>query len=228
MRRFLFIELTPLANFAIAGIVLNLAFHLWISVMDADFLLSIANKIPDSLEDLAAEKAKNLTYANLSIIASVVNILSSFLVLKWIFESNMFLQERELPDMRFEPAYSVLWFFVPVASFYLPYAAMQEIYMGTIALREKDKPAWQEYRKSPYLLAWWLFLWLPFAYQVSVLFRFGGSELDAITFIIDNYWLAPVMTGLRIFEALFLILSIREIRNAQQAVLRMEQEAQVD
>ena len=67
-----------------------------------------------------------------------------------------------------------------------------------------------------------------FRSQVSVLFRFGGSELDAITFIIDNYWLAPVMTGLRIFEALFLILSIREIRNAQQAVLRMEQEAQVD
>lgn len=196
--------------------------------MDAEFLLSLVNKVPGTIEELAEEKGTDPVYANLSIIVAVFNILSSFLVLKWIFESNKFLHERELPEMRFEPAYSVLWFFVPVASFYLPYAAMQEIYTGTIALREKDKLAWEEYRRSPYLLAWWLFLWLPFAYQVSVMFRFSGSEQDAISFMIDNYWLPPVMAGLRIFEALFLILSIREIRNAQQAVLRMEQEAQVD
>jgi hypothetical protein len=225
MRRFLFFELTPLANFAIAGIVLNLLLLLWMSVMDAGFLLSIANHVPDSIEDLLQEKGKDSVYANVSLVAAVVNILSSFLVLKWIYESNKFLQERELPDMRFEPAYSVLWFFVPVASFYLPYAAMQEIYTGTIALREKDKSAWQEYRKSAYLLAWWLFLWLPFAYQVSVMFRFSGSEQDAISFMIDNYWLSPVMAGLRIFEAVFLLLSIREIRNAQQEIIRMEQEA---
>jgi hypothetical protein len=33
------------------------------------------------------------------------------------------------------------------------------------------------------------------------------------------------MAGLRIFEAVFLLLSIREIRNAQQEIIRMEQEA---
>lgn len=222
------ISLSALGFWAILGILFYLVLQFVLSVFDADFLLSITAPLPNNIQDLKELKNENEVYANLSIIVAVFNILSSFLVLKWIFESNKFLHERELPEMRFEPAYSVLWFFVPVASFYLPYAAMQEIYTGTIALREKDKAAWQEYRKSPYLLAWWLFLWLPFAYQVSVMFRMSGSEQDGISFMIDNYWLSPVMAGLRIFEALFLILSIREIRNAQQAVLRMEQEAQVD
>ena len=67
--------------------------------------------------------------------------------LAWVYAANRSLRTQHGPAMRFTPAMSVVWFFVPIANLVKPYEVVQEI--------------WQVSRQNPsdegrIVLWWWL------------------------------------------------------------------------
>ena len=100
----------------------------------------------------------------LAVLGAVVILTTMIFVLKWIYRANYNVRQLGANGLRFSPAGSIGWNFVPVLSLWRPYQAMKEIYQAS-----QDPQEWSD-KPVPSLLPLWWALWL-----VSI----GLTNLDA-------------------------------------------------
>ena len=84
----------------------------------------------------------------------IILILTFILFLRWIYISNRNVHALGAKLMKFSPGWSVGWYFIPVASFWKPFQAMNEIWKGS-----KNPASWRQ-EETPAFLRWWWFLFL--------------------------------------------------------------------
>ncbi|KAF0208905.1 MAG: hypothetical protein FD171_546 [Actinobacteria bacterium] len=113
-------------------------------VVFQDILVSVALAVrPASATSLAA----NLSLAYLQ---DALWWVTGVVFLMWIYRANKNLHSLSALPMSFTPAWSIGWYLVPVAMFFMPYQSMREIWQVSHSGRSS----------SHGVLGWWWGLWL--------------------------------------------------------------------
>ncbi len=104
-----------------------------------------------SQEQAEANDTRQQIVGWLDLVAFVV---TGITFLKWIYRANTNCHGFRAQGMKFSPGWSIGWYFIPIASLWKPFQAMEEIWKVSI-----NPLNWQNEQGSP-LLAWWWVLWL--------------------------------------------------------------------
>lgn len=113
-----------------------------------------------AVKDLSGFGSSMEPFQDASLIRTVLQILivtivlaTSVLILKWIYRST--LNAHALADgLTVSPGWSIAWFFIPIAYFWMPFRAVREAWQVGI-----DPTSWRSV-PTPVLLRWWWGLWL--------------------------------------------------------------------
>jgi hypothetical protein len=146
------------------------------------------------------------------VIAYFVALLASYaLVGCWIYRTNANAHAFG-GGMTMEPGWAVGWFFVPIASLFMPYEGVKETWEASHRMAGNYRDM-EDY----WLLRWWWGLWLTSNILPPLAGLFLGDDPDAS--------LRPVLlnlltAGLHIGCGLVLILLMRSIGRAQLAASR--------
>jgi hypothetical protein len=70
----------------------------------------------------------------------------------WVYRANRNARALGAEEMRYTPASSVGWFFIPLANLFMPYLALREIWKASSPSRRTQ---WRRARVSPIFGAWW-------------------------------------------------------------------------
>jgi hypothetical protein len=111
-------------------------------------------------------------------LAAFVNLI---LVLLWFYRNHRNLPALGASELRFTPAWAVVWWFIPILNLWKPYQVTVEIMKASDpAIGRTNLETRKAMKRPPFVLAWWLF------------------NFVAVAVIIIFYFLANIATG---FEA---------------------------
>jgi hypothetical protein len=79
-------------------------------------------------------------------------VLAGVLVLVWLYMANRNAHALGPEGMKYTPAWSVGWFFIPIACLFLPYLVMREIWKASSPSADGQ---WRRNSVSPVLGLWW-------------------------------------------------------------------------
>ena len=102
----------------------------------------------------AALDASDARQAWVGLLQAAVYLPTMVLVLMWIHRANYNVRQLGARGLRFSPAGSIGWYFVPILTLWRPYQAMKEIWQASL-----DPENWPG-RPVPVLLPMWWALWL--------------------------------------------------------------------
>ena len=88
------------------------------------------------------------------IVFLLIWLTSVALVLIWMYRAHCNIRALGATGLTFSPGWAVGWFFVPIAFFWMPHQAMQELWRASASPEE-----WQR-QPGSVLLSWWWALWL--------------------------------------------------------------------
>jgi len=100
--------------------------------------------------------------------------------LVWIYRANKNLFFFRISGLKFSPGWSVGWFFIPVAFFWMPLKAVHQVYAGS---RVGD--SWENTPINNTVLLWWILFWV--AGLLEMLLPSSISSLDETTGVLVIY-----------------------------------------
>ncbi len=136
--------------------------------------------------------------------------LSGILILVWTYRANANARGLGAATMRITPAWSVGWYFVPIANLVKPYDAMREIWRASA-----HPQGWSQETDPLSLRWWWVFLLLAIGLGVMALLL--GMRAKGIETVIDATWLMLVSDLAGILSAGILLGIIAQVQQLQQA-----------
>lgn len=159
---------------------------------------------------VALYRFTNLTGWKLIIIipASIVELVTAVLVLRWFYRANKNLHARSVPGLDFTPGWAVGWFFVPVINLWKPYQVMRELFWASSDYSSAEKP-----RPRAFYLWFGCYFVSTISTWLSLRIIFGRND-GAARVLSDAVDVLTGFTG--IAEALALLWLIREITQAQE------------
>ena len=129
--------------------------------------LDLLSAIKKGLYPSIAEVESNETRQRIIGIVWVVSYLITDIVFfVWIYRANYNARKLGVEGMKFTPAWSVGWFFVPIASLWKPFQAMNEIWKAS----KYSSPEWKNQPTDP-IVGWWWASWLIFFFIGNVLLQ---------------------------------------------------------
>jgi hypothetical protein len=81
-----------------------------------------------------------------------VGLMAGLVFLVWVYRANRNARDLGADGMRYGPGWSVGWFFVPIASLFMPYLVMREIWKAS---SPSANGQWRRTSVSPILGVWW-------------------------------------------------------------------------
>lgn len=135
---------------------------------------------------------------------------SGVLVLAWTWRANANARGLGAAGMRFTPAWSVGWYFVPLANLVKPYDAMREIWLAS-AFPE----GWSNQAEPLRLRWWWVFLLV--AVGLGVLAPFLADRARGMETLIDATWLLAMSDLAFLLSAAVLVWTIARVQSMQAA-----------
>jgi hypothetical protein len=110
----------------------------------------------------------------------VINVVAFVLSLIWIYRIHSNLRQFKVTGLCATPAWSVAWYFIPIANFFKPYEGMKEAWQASAAPK-----SWRSQETSG-LLPWWWFTWI----IASLIDRIANQYATRMTTIADIiFWL---------------------------------------
>jgi hypothetical protein len=144
--------------------------------MQYDLLLDMQAGRYAGSQAMTAATANDLRQRILAYIWIGSYTLTAFFILKWIYRSARNVLQLGAKGLDVDPGWAVACYFIPVLSFFVPFAVMRKIWKASA-----DPRAWQPQR-SPYLIPlWWaLFLIANFAGYFELLSGLGANSIDEL------------------------------------------------
>jgi len=177
---FVFRDATSLTRWAkgllYAGIALS-AIGMASSMMEYQLLSAMMSGAFESEAELTdAATASDLRQQIIGIVQVVLFLVTSIVVLMWIYRANNNAHALGADSMRFTPGWAVGWYVIPIFNLWKPYQAMTEIWKVSA-----DPRHWQD-QPRPSLLPWWWFLWITSNVLGQVILRVSpaAKELDEL------------------------------------------------
>ena len=130
--------------------VLVIALYGWIAVQFGQFVVDL---------DYVAGDGVNVWFGTgqivslVAIVALVATVVTAIIFMVWVYRTMA--RARELtPALTITPGWAVGWFFVPVASLWMPYGVMTEIVEGSGVSAPADV------ERTRTLIGWWWGAWI--------------------------------------------------------------------
>jgi len=130
--------------------VLVIALYGWMAVQFGQFVIGL---------DYVAGNGVNVWFgtgqlvALTAFVALIATVITALVFLFWVYQAMS--RARELtPTLKITPGWAVGWFFVPVASLWMPYGVMSEIVEGS----GESAPAYAQRTRA--LIGWWWGGWI--------------------------------------------------------------------
>ena len=154
----------------------------------------------------------------IGIIGLSVRVPTTILVLSWIRRANCNMRALGAKGLRFSPAGSIGWYFVPLLSLWRPYQAMREIWQGS--MNPRDWLAVPVPRMLPFWWSLWCVSWCLSILYGSLFWALVGSSstggLVAINIVAEVWVLVDAAA------ALLLMTIMARIQRAQAEYLSAE------
>ena len=151
---------------------------------EINLLQRIANGSFVSEEVLMAEaNANDLRQQGIAILYLLVFAVAGIASLIWTYRAAVNSRYLEEQPPRISPGWAVGWYFIPIASLWMPYRAMKEI-------AERSSPSGK--LPAHLSLGWWWLLWITTAFGGNLLLRVALSA-DDIGSLIAAGWLSIVL-----------------------------------
>ena len=166
-------------------------------------------------EAVSANDARQHVTAPLRVAAYA---LSGILILAWTYRANANARGLGAVGMRFTPAWSVGWYFIPVANLVKPYDAMREIWKASA-----HPQGWSQNTEPLSLRWWWIFLLL--AISLAIFAPLLAMRAKALDTVIDATWLMLVSDLAGFLSAGILLGIIAQVQQRQQAAFLAGAEA---
>jgi Domain of unknown function (DUF4328) len=154
---------------------------IWSGVLEHQTLMQLANGVFESPTAAAsAAQASDVRQAMFGAVQSIIFMVCGFFCLRWIHRMcfNARIQARH---MQFTPGWSIGWYFVPIAYWWKPYRAMQEIWQESV----DQAPA--RGSEAPGLLGLWWTLWIIFALLSNASLRMSMRVTNLDGALVANY-----------------------------------------
>lgn len=171
--------------------------------------------------------AKDLTALAIALASTVfalfwlaVFVLAVVCTCRITFRMMKNLDVLEAPGERMSPTMAVVWYFIPIASLFLPYRGFKQIWRGTFELSDSI-PA-SDGAVGP----WWLF-WILSNITSTLSFRLamqsgGMSEYGPINFELYNMslWVGIASSALGVLACWFMLGAFGPVVRAQEDIIR--------
>lgn len=105
----------------------------------------------------------------IGILSLIAFVASALLILQWIYRSNYNARQLGAHNMKYTPAWSIAYYFIPVFNLWKPYQAMKEIWLAS-----KNPVDGRFSKNAPILPIWWT-LWLASNLLGQSIFRLSAS-----------------------------------------------------
>jgi hypothetical protein len=139
-------------------------------------LLSRFNKgdITDGTNYLALADQLEIFQIVVALLYSIIFIISGIVILRWLYKANQNAHQLGAKNMQFTPAWSIGWYFIPLALLFKPYQAMKELWQTSI------KPSdWYKVAINNIIPIWWaLFLFSGFFGRISYKLSTKAESID--------------------------------------------------
>lgn len=157
------------------------------------------------LENLSAQ------YDLFSNIGAGIFIVTTILVMKWIYRANFNSHMLGAVGMKFTPGWAVGWCFIPIANLWKPYQVMKEIW------KTSSNPSDWENQHVSGILPWWWFFWLVSSIIVSSFGRMivRQSNVNDLASLMTYVEAIALIDFIYILPTIMLILIIKRISAMQ-------------
>jgi len=171
--------------------------------------------IPLTNLDAIADRADN--FVSLAAFLNIgILIIAYFFGGRWIYKSNLNLQNISSNKLRFSPGWCVGWYFVPIFNIWKPYQAMKEIFLTSrrIAI-PNNKNSFPDI-----FIIWWIF-WLIGGYLGSYYFR-QSLNIDNLPLEeIINLSMVSIIFDIIDLISIFMFLNIvKNINNFEKKIFK--------
>ena len=128
-------------------------------------------------------------------------------LLMWMHRASSNLRSLGVENQKYSPRAAVLWWFVPIAWWWMPYRVLREIYQGSQPVVRRIHPAFT---------AWW-WMWLGGAYLGSVITRAVSADSGtAPASYVTRDWITVLSNLLLLVTAWFLFEIVRRTTEYQE------------
>lgn len=145
----------------------------------------------------------------------VAFVCTALLFMRWTYLTKKNAMALGATDMEFSPAWSVGWYFIPIATLWKPYQALKETFMAS---SPTGREAWRN-AERPWILPLWWGLWLvssEFGNLGSVT-AFHKTELADLGI---STWLSLIRNLLDVPLAVVVIILANTLRSWQAAKIQ--------
>ena len=125
----------------------------------------------------SADLPEDPIFLRIAIVALSIELFLIIIGLAWIYRATRNLFYFRIPQLTISPAWSVGWFFIPIAFFWKPLYVMHQIYAGTIR-REQ----WQQAPIDGKIYGWLGLFWL--AEVIAWFLPMNASSNSEVTIVI--------------------------------------------
>ena len=211
-----FHTITKINKINILKIFLYSCIGLSAATLIADYLTYnlMKNFLADNFIYTYEIEKKTLFYDNLVMYLSriyiVVMFITYFFGARWIYRSNLNLQNISTIKLRFSPGWAVGWYFIPIMSLWKPYQAMKEIYLKSVQIANLS----QKKELPGFFIMWWL-TWIVTNYLGWAFLRYSLSaeELNELIAVSQLAIVFDLIDIINVYLFLKIVQTISSIHN---------------
>ncbi|MBL0370761.1 DUF4328 domain-containing protein [Rhizobium sp. KVB221] len=146
-----------------------------LDVLEYNLLISLREHTFDPASDIVAmAEASDRNQFVMGIVQTCLVIATTCLWFIWVFKSNKLARAFGAATMKYSPAWSVGWYFVPILNLFRPYFAMKEIYLATLSPQDlwTSQASKDQLESLNFVKLWWL-LWIVQSWLGRIAFKYS-------------------------------------------------------
>ena len=138
--------------FTLLSVALSVVVAIGVQVTTARIYLLDSFKFGANIAETQA-KVSDVRERIVGIIQLSLSLIELVVFLMWVYRASSNCRALGATGMRYSPAWSVGWFFVPIAGLFMPYWVVKEVWQASSPPRDGK---WRQTIVSPILAVWWL------------------------------------------------------------------------
>ena len=148
------------ARFALIVLVIHMFVIVMVSLAttaEVSFLYRAEEGQVISAEEIIRQQ---ISYRRVIVLSRVTAVATAIVFLMWMHRASSNLVSLGSHGQRYSPRAGIIWWFVPIAWFFIPFQVTKEIWKGSVPRQSVDDcEAWQN-TATPMLMVFWWGIWL--------------------------------------------------------------------
>ena len=165
------------------------------------------------LDILGSEVSADPTAQILAGIAVLPELVVMIAALVWIYRATANLFYLRVADLSVSPGWSVGWFFIPIASLWMPIKAMKQVFAATMYGHD-----WRKYSSNGRIVWWWITFWIANLISLALPSRISPENDVPTTLGVYGIYCAISILSIKLFSGV-----VKEVTERQTRELTVPQ-----